>query len=83
MAILILAVLSACTAHENSCLHNLQEALVDAAASIGSSGRTGVYVGCMWAHEFLEVLPQLVCFHLQDITFNSYKRPFQQRQKSL
>ena len=65
MATLILAVLFACTAHESSCLHDLQEALVDAAASIGSSGRTGVYVGCMWAHEFLEVLPQLVCFHLQ------------------
>ena len=65
-AVLLLAVLNACTAHENSHLHNLQEALVEAAASIGSSGRTGVYVGCMWAHEFLEVLPQLVCIHLQN-----------------
>lgn len=37
-----------------------QEALVDAAAAGGAVGKTGVYVGCMWAHEFLEVLPQLV-----------------------
>ena len=71
-AILLLAVLSACTSHENSHLHNLQEALVEAATSIGSSGRTGVYVGCMWAHEFLEVLPQLVCFHLQVYCYYYY-----------
>lgn len=24
------------------------------------SNRVGVYVGCMWAHEFVEVLPHLV-----------------------
>lgn len=37
-----------------------QEALVDAAGTIGTGGKTGVFVGCMWSHEFLEVLPQLV-----------------------
>ncbi|BDA51455.1 probable oleandomycin polyketide synthase, modules 5 and 6 [Coccomyxa sp. Obi] len=36
-----------------------QEALVDAVSSIGTAGKTGVYVGCMWSHEYLEVLPRL------------------------
>lgn len=40
----------------------MQEALVDAAGSIGTTGKTGVFVGCMWSHEFLEILPHLVCF---------------------
>ncbi|CAL8465605.1 g5141 [Coccomyxa elongata] len=45
--------------HTRLLLTLAQEALVDAAGMIGTGGKTGVFVGCMWSHEFLEVLPQL------------------------
>ena len=38
----------------------MQEALVLAGHGSGDSTKVGVYVGCMWAHEFVEVLPRLV-----------------------
>ena len=38
----------------------MQEALVLAGHVGADSTHVGVYVGCMWAHEFVEVLPQLV-----------------------
>ena len=38
----------------------VQEALVLAAYAHSQSSKVGVYVGCMWAHEFVEVLPGLV-----------------------
>ena len=38
----------------------VQEALVLAAYADSQSSKVGVYVGCMWAHEFVEVLPGLV-----------------------
>ena len=37
-----------------------QEAVVLAASAHSQSSKVGVYVGCMWAHEFVEVLPGLV-----------------------
>jgi hypothetical protein len=43
---------------EHAC--GVQEALVLAASAHGQSSKVGVYVGCMWAHEFVEVLPGLV-----------------------
>ena len=39
---------------------DLQEALVTAVGVMGSTDSVGVYVGCMWAHEYVEALPQLV-----------------------
>ena len=38
----------------------MQEALILAGHVGGDSTQVGVYVGCMWAHEFVEVLPRLV-----------------------
>jgi len=38
----------------------MQEALILADRGLGQSSKVGVYVGCMWAHEFVEVLPHLV-----------------------
>ena len=38
----------------------MQEALVLADHVGADSTQVGVYVGCMWAHEFVEVLPRLV-----------------------
>ena len=39
---------------------DMQEALVLAGETAKQSTKVGVYVGCMWAHEFVEVLPYLV-----------------------
>ena len=39
---------------------HVQEALVLAGHLVGIDTQVGVYVGCMWAHEFVEILPRLV-----------------------
>ena len=51
----------------SSYLDVLQEVLSDATTD-NEMSQAGVYVGCMWAHEFVDVLPQL---GLSDTAANS------------